>query len=407
MGAYDGLSVVEEDGAGYYLVTHNNAAVREGPSLQDAVVGRLAAGEVLHVVEVLVVQSEERIRGRIEEPAGWISLLDTKGGYRWAAKQAGPPQDPWEAEKAQIIVDIHRRDGELRSLLMEAERLRAERHKSLQDSAEHSQSIEAKIISGYTLSRSQPDENALVPAMPFENTDQAQKLDQLAVRLGMDPPGWQPGDTMQSYQARQELVRHQTLDPAFKVPDGMPDGTKVVGFRRKPARAKGKASPKVPTSPEVAPIPNVQGHGHLVDSNAILQPAQAHYSPPDGIHQAPGVYPITAPPLNMAQLNLLERPSTFGNGDADGKWHFEGDFAEARRFPKTSSASPAPGHYNVSDYSHQPVHACRSGPEAHQHVGNGMARVIVGMLYGATPATRAPASRTAPPEAPAAQVINF
>eukprot|EP00930_Biecheleria_cincta_P031075 TRINITY_DN21558_c0_g1_i1.p1 TRINITY_DN21558_c0_g1~~TRINITY_DN21558_c0_g1_i1.p1 ORF type:complete len:407 (-),score=74.74 TRINITY_DN21558_c0_g1_i1:168-1388(-) len=406
MGAYDGFSVVEEDGPGYYLVTHNNAAVRAGPSLQDAVVGRLAAGEVLHVVEVLVVQSEERVRGRIEEPAGWISLLDTKGGYRWASKQAGPPQDPWEEEKAQIIVEIRRRDSELRSLLMEAERLRAERHKSLQDSSERSQSIEAKIISGYTPSRSQPDENAIVPAMPFEKTEQAQKLEQLAVRLGMDPPGWQQGDTMQSYQARQELVRHQTLDPAFKVPDGMPDGAKVVGFRRKPVRAKGKISPKVLASPEVAAIPNVQGHGHLVDSNAILQPAQAHYFPPDGIHQAPGVYPITAPPFNTAVTNLIERPSTFGNGDADGKWHFEGDFAEARRFPKTASITPAPGYFNIRDNSQAAVHACPSVPETHQHVGNGAARLIVGMLYGATPATRAAPSRNVS-AAPPTQVINF
>jgi len=44
----------------------------------------LPAGVFVHVVELQHLPGSGRLRGRIEHPPGWISLLDTTTGYRWA-----------------------------------------------------------------------------------------------------------------------------------------------------------------------------------------------------------------------------------------------------------------------------------------------------------------------------------
>jgi len=46
---------------------------------------------VVNVLEVSQSPAEGRVRGRTERPAGWISLLDTTDGYRWADRLEAPP----------------------------------------------------------------------------------------------------------------------------------------------------------------------------------------------------------------------------------------------------------------------------------------------------------------------------
>jgi len=47
-------------------------------------VGKLQASQFFNVVEVKSDENDYRIRGRLEEPAGWISLKNLQTGHVWA-----------------------------------------------------------------------------------------------------------------------------------------------------------------------------------------------------------------------------------------------------------------------------------------------------------------------------------
>jgi len=51
----------------------------------------LKAGDLVEVLEVVLNEGERRLRGRIANPPGWISLLDLDDGHRWAERQEGRP----------------------------------------------------------------------------------------------------------------------------------------------------------------------------------------------------------------------------------------------------------------------------------------------------------------------------
>jgi len=76
-----------EDGPGVYIV-ERPVALEPTSAIGDhsGALAVLHAGTLVRVLAVARVST--RIRGRIEHPPGWISLLDTEDGYRWAAKQA-------------------------------------------------------------------------------------------------------------------------------------------------------------------------------------------------------------------------------------------------------------------------------------------------------------------------------
>merc|ERR1719375_473169 len=54
--------------------------------LGDSIIGRLQPGDEVMVVEIVGVSEDNRIRGRLESPSGWISLLNTENDYRWAER---------------------------------------------------------------------------------------------------------------------------------------------------------------------------------------------------------------------------------------------------------------------------------------------------------------------------------
>mmetsp|Transcript_20358 Transcript_20358/g.64001 ORF Transcript_20358/g.64001 Transcript_20358/m.64001 type:complete len:665 (+) Transcript_20358:408-2402(+) len=81
--AVDGLA---EDYPGVYIITHKEAAVTSKVCLAPPILAHLDAGMVVHVVEVVHCPRERRVRGRIERPAGWISLVSLEDGYRWARR---------------------------------------------------------------------------------------------------------------------------------------------------------------------------------------------------------------------------------------------------------------------------------------------------------------------------------
>jgi len=76
----------EKDVEGEYKITGNGGAtvgstvVTKGQTL----VGNLDKGTIVNVLEIRAVPKEKRIRGRIENPDGWISLENTESKFRWA-----------------------------------------------------------------------------------------------------------------------------------------------------------------------------------------------------------------------------------------------------------------------------------------------------------------------------------
>lgn len=80
---------LEEDSPGMYVITHNNTFVSENatiPSSELEVTHRLEEGCVIRVLEVVENPEQNRIRARIQNPPGWISLMDIQKGHRWAMK---------------------------------------------------------------------------------------------------------------------------------------------------------------------------------------------------------------------------------------------------------------------------------------------------------------------------------
>lgn len=61
----------------------NESYITNESSMDSADVGELQPGASVKVLEVITLVEEQRVRGRIAEPAGWISLLKLDDGYRW------------------------------------------------------------------------------------------------------------------------------------------------------------------------------------------------------------------------------------------------------------------------------------------------------------------------------------
>lgn len=76
------------DAPGRYVIIHEGTLVRSTISMigsDEEMLGTLKEGTVVEVVEVRTVVAEGRVRGRITEPAGWISLRDLESNETpWA-----------------------------------------------------------------------------------------------------------------------------------------------------------------------------------------------------------------------------------------------------------------------------------------------------------------------------------
>ncbi|CAE7654551.1 unnamed protein product [Symbiodinium sp. CCMP2592] len=309
----------EEDLPGYYLVVHNNAAVRENSSLDSPVVAQLAAGEVVHVLEVLPMPQVDRVRAKIDNPSGWISLLETKEGYRWAIKQAGAPKDPWALKKAQLVAEVKRRDAELQQLLAVAERLRAEHQRSLQSTEEIAADVEERVLKGYRVC---DWSSSGQPATPFAYSEKAAQMQKLAVKVGTLGPRNSAALEADRKDAPSEAT--DPTDPKYQVPAGLPPGSKVVGFRKLPSPHTDEALQEIP-----------QASGRVVHSNAILQPSRVYSTQPADVYPAEGVYPIVRAPMGVA-ANLLERPLTEASA---AHWTAPEDFGEGRSYLRAASES--------------------------------------------------------------------
>lgn len=340
--------IVEEDLPGHYLITHNNAAVRAEVALDSPVVGQLAAGEIVHVLEVLPLLEENRVRGKLEHPHGWISLVNLQDGYRWAERQETAPADPWAIEKAQLVAELRSRDAEIQRWTLMAERLRAEYQRSIENTTELAAVVEERVLMGHRISPEALRAQSGAGTAAFAQSTRAQELQQMATRLGVSVS---PGTMSASAPA----APAEEVDPAYQLPPGLPAGSKVVGFRRKPS----KDGPEVPTGAI---------EGRVLDSNAIMQPSHVHTE--DGPAPAVGVYPLARPPVSMATSSFLDRPLT---GKSQEKWSYDGDF-QGRSF------APASGMHSECGRVVSETSRSQAGPKA-PTPGESAARAIVSMLH--------------------------
>mmetsp|Transcript_78763 Transcript_78763/g.206750 ORF Transcript_78763/g.206750 Transcript_78763/m.206750 type:complete len:90 (+) Transcript_78763:826-1095(+) len=77
----------EVDKPGPYVIIHDKAAVTPSLSVGDMeIIAKLDVRKIVNVVEVVISHHDKRVRGRIDKPAGWISLMDTDTLRRWAVK---------------------------------------------------------------------------------------------------------------------------------------------------------------------------------------------------------------------------------------------------------------------------------------------------------------------------------
>mmetsp|Transcript_111889 Transcript_111889/g.316143 ORF Transcript_111889/g.316143 Transcript_111889/m.316143 type:complete len:857 (-) Transcript_111889:134-2704(-) len=68
----------------------NRVAVHRGIGLTENKFAQLHVGESIDVTEVIHLEEEQRIRARLKEPDGWISLVDTSDGFQWAIRDLDP-----------------------------------------------------------------------------------------------------------------------------------------------------------------------------------------------------------------------------------------------------------------------------------------------------------------------------
>jgi len=79
---------LQDDSPGQYIITHRSAGVTATMDRTSPLVAELAAGVRVVVLEVVRRVEEKRVRALLEQPKGWISLMNLTTGYRWAKKQA-------------------------------------------------------------------------------------------------------------------------------------------------------------------------------------------------------------------------------------------------------------------------------------------------------------------------------
>merc|ERR1711988_611424 len=74
-----------EDRPGTYTILHYTV-ITKGESRQSDSFVELQTGAQVTVVEVKLMSAERRLRARIADPPGWISLENLDTGYRWAKR---------------------------------------------------------------------------------------------------------------------------------------------------------------------------------------------------------------------------------------------------------------------------------------------------------------------------------
>eukprot|EP00435_Cladocopium_sp_Y103_P038064 s2099_g10.t1 len=125
------------DSPGMYVVSQT-VTLTVGPEKGSAKIQNLNAGTVIQVLEVIHRLEDRRVRGRVEEPAGWISIVGTEDSNRWAVRDL-PRSNGWVCGMAKQIQSLQRELDVLQASTSEAqqaqESVAAEVSRSRQDLA--------------------------------------------------------------------------------------------------------------------------------------------------------------------------------------------------------------------------------------------------------------------------------
>lgn len=81
-----------EDAPGPYTLIKAAGVMPTLHTAKGSVTRELRVGDVINVVEVVRLEEEKRVRARVEDPPGWISLLNMESGTRWAVPGKQVPQ---------------------------------------------------------------------------------------------------------------------------------------------------------------------------------------------------------------------------------------------------------------------------------------------------------------------------
>eukprot|EP00929_Paragymnodinium_shiwhaense_P047341 TRINITY_DN24014_c0_g1_i1.p1 TRINITY_DN24014_c0_g1~~TRINITY_DN24014_c0_g1_i1.p1 ORF type:complete len:1058 (-),score=256.80 TRINITY_DN24014_c0_g1_i1:379-3552(-) len=105
------VTLLEPDRPGRYNLTRR-AAITDSKSIYGGdQVAELEAGTTVLVVEILRVAEEGRIRACLKEPPGWLSLVDTKTGQRWAVRDDAASNE----EITSAVSELHARLAEIKA----------------------------------------------------------------------------------------------------------------------------------------------------------------------------------------------------------------------------------------------------------------------------------------------------
>merc|ERR1712151_440308 len=74
------------DQPGEYIIMRGGTRVNDGPLLTDAQVDSLGINTRVDVVEMVTNTDIDRVRAKIANPQGWISLKENSTGSRWARR---------------------------------------------------------------------------------------------------------------------------------------------------------------------------------------------------------------------------------------------------------------------------------------------------------------------------------
>mmetsp|Transcript_15476 Transcript_15476/g.46458 ORF Transcript_15476/g.46458 Transcript_15476/m.46458 type:complete len:393 (+) Transcript_15476:53-1231(+) len=305
----------DSDAPGLYTVVHQNAAVRSGLSLDSEVLTKLPWGTEISVVEIIRRDEDERVRGRIGPlpalncPAGgWLSLADTRSGYRWAKRAENQPAPAYAApaldfdnQQEGLLREVQRKERDIEDLRARVERLRADKQTALNVQEDRLNEIEARLLKAHL----QPLAHDLPPPISQAHRNPNESRHPALF------------EEIRAQKAKQQGCRHTMLEH----PDTLPPGGRVIGIRHLDVfhgqvdYVDGQSFRRPGEEPE----PEMEGRVLL--NNSVLLPSPYHS--PEWLSEQGlvtslaveimgeegypvNVYPVTRPPPELIGINRLD-----------------------------------------------------------------------------------------------------
>ncbi|CAE8634557.1 unnamed protein product, partial [Polarella glacialis] len=194
----------EDDEPGNYVLTRTAFVSPDLDNLSpddDELVGELDEGTTITILEVVRLVDAQRVRARLEDPAGWITLMNIETGKRWADKLELKSEESQQDSELALQPEESQQESEL-ALKLETSQQESE----LPLKSEESQQLDEDDEPGnYVLTRTafvspdldnlSPDDDELVGELDEGTTitilEVVRLVDAQRVRARLeDPAGW-------------------------------------------------------------------------------------------------------------------------------------------------------------------------------------------------------------------------